>query len=314
MPRSRHQKGSHHHFVIFTNRKAAGFQARYIRKLTDAIKKRGAYYTVFEPDSAMNLYKQARQVRSIVQQRASSDPSVARRGEITSLVAIGGDGTFNLVARAGLEIDLPVGVIPCGRINNIARALLGEPDLDVAVKKVVQGDYRKFDVGTAADQAFFGSVGLGFVPHLAAELADRKIPRWGIGWSQAGAKAAAGVAVNKTVIKIDAFRFEVTPVMISIHLLPWAAGLPFSPTSLTNDGMAEVIFDMGTKLGDFSSFTRMIYRKKYLYGTDIRLFRGKVITIQPTKGQTLYLDGELIPLPANILSVTVGDRQVKMFC
>jgi diacylglycerol kinase (ATP) len=314
MTRARHQKGKHHHFVLLANKRAGRYQERLVRKLCDAIKRRGGYYTVFEPESAMSLLKQARQARNLNKGGTGANPSIARRGEVTALVACGGDGTFNLVARAATELNLPVGLLPMGHHNNIARSLCHGDDVDSAIKTIVKGDYRKFDVGFVADQPFFGAVGIGFLPELAELVAGRGTPRWGIRWSQAAAKAAAKVALTKTVIKIDAFRFEVTPMMISVHLLPWAAGLPFSPTSQTDDGLAEIIFDLGTKLGDFSSFARMIHSRKYLYGTDVRLYRGKVISIQPTKDRMLYLDGELVPIPANALTVSVGDRQVEVFC
>jgi diacylglycerol kinase (ATP) len=314
MTRARHQKGKHHHYVLLVNKQAAGYQQRLVRRLCEAIKKRGGYYTVFEPESAMSLLRQARQAKNLNQGSMAGNPSIARRGEVTALVACGGDGTFNLVARAAMELNLPVGLLPMGRYNNIARSLCHGGDVDAAIKSIVKGDYRKFDVGLAADQPFFGAVGLGFVPELVELLKNHGTPRWGIGWSQVAAKASAAVALTNSVIKIDAFRFEVTPLMISVHLMPWAAGLPFSPTSITDDSLAEIIFDLGTKLGDFSSFTRMIHKRKYLYGTDVRLYRGKVITIQPTKDRTLYLDGELIPLPTNVLVITVGERQVEVFC
>ncbi len=239
---------------------------------------------------------------------------MSRRGEVTSIIACGGDGTFNLAARGALANDLPVGCLPLGRFNNIAHHLYGEDNPDTAIAKIVKGDYKKFDVGTVADQPFFGAVGLGFVPELMNLLAEKRTPRFGIGWSQLAAKAAANVALHKTVIKVDAFRFEVTPMFLNVNLLPYAAGLPFSTASLIDDTQAEVIFDVGASMGDFSSFVRSIYKKKYLYGREIRMFRGKVITIQSTKGRTLYLDGELIQLPTSALTITIGEQQVKIFC
>ena len=42
---------------------------------------------------------------------------------------MGGDGTVNLVAQIALKADLPMGIIPLGRFNNIARNF--DPDLEI---------------------------------------------------------------------------------------------------------------------------------------------------------------------------------------
>ena len=313
MTRSRHQKEKNLHYVLLVNPTATNHQPKAIDKLTRAIKRRGGYYTVVEPNSAAELLRQAQQVKQLASSGAGATV-VSRRGEVTALIACGGDGTFNLTARGALANDLPVGYLPLGRFNNIARHLYGDNDTDTAVAKIIKGDYKKFDVGTVADQQFFGAVGLGFLPELTNLLADKRTPRFGIGWSQLAAKAAANVALHKTIIKVDVFRFEVTPIFLSVNLLPYAAGLPFSTASLIDDTQAEVIFDVRASMGDFSSFVRSIYKKKYLYGREIRMFRGRVMTIQSTKGRTLYLDGELIHLPTNALTITIGEQQVKIFC
>ncbi|MBK7142063.1 MAG: hypothetical protein IPH75_08290 [bacterium] len=314
MPRSRHQKEKQSHVALFVNRKASGYQAKQIDQLTSAVKERGGYYTTFEPESAMSLYKQA---LAIVQPHKDSSelaPVVAKRGEFTALIACGGDGTFNLVARAAMESELPVGILPMGRFNNIARYLYQAVEPKVAIARILKGDYKKIDAGMAADQPFFNAIGIGFLPELADNLKSIRSPRFGFGWSQLGAKAASAVTVEKLVAKIDAFRFEISPVMMNIHLLPYAVGLPFASAALVDDGQAEVIFDQGGQLGEFSSITRAIQKGKFLYGTDVRMYRGKTINLQPIKDKVMYLDGELITLPTTVLAVKIGDKQVKVFC
>jgi diacylglycerol kinase family enzyme len=314
MQRSRHQKDKTSHFALLVNRKATGYQPKQIEQLIDAIKKRGGYYTTFEPDTAMGLYRQAQQIVQSPKDSPELATHVAKRGEFTALVACGGDGTFNLVARAAMESELPVGILPMGRFNNIAQYLYKSTAPADAIAKVLAGDYKKIDSGMAADQPFFNAIGIGFLPELAESLKVTRPPRFGFGWSQLGAKVASEVKIEKLVIKIDAFRFEISPIMLNIHLLPLAAGLPFATAALIDDGHAEVIFDQGGQVGEFSSITRAIQKGKFLYGTDVRMFRGQTINIQPVKDRVLYLDGELVPLPTTVLPIKIGDKQVKVLC
>jgi diacylglycerol kinase (ATP) len=314
MFRRRQVKEKNLHYGILVNKAAAKYDAKAIQKLIAAIKKRNGSYTIFEPDSAMGLAKAAQQAAQLNRGKLSGDPQIARRGEVSALIACGGDGTFNLVARAVVDTELPVGLVPLGSINNAARSLYGSVNVDHAIEKIMTGNYRKIDVGQAADQTFFVSIGLGFVPELAEEERSGNLPRFGFGWSQLGGRAAARVKMVKSVIKIDSFKFEAEPILFNVHLMPFAAALPFSNASLTDDGEAEVIFDLGNKMGEFSTITRLIHKNKFLYGSDVRMYRGKSISVHPVKGRIIYLDGELIPLPTNTLSIKTGEKQIKAFC
>lgn len=314
MGRSRHQKESSGHYLILVNRAAANYSRKAVSKLIDAIKKNGRHYTIFEPDSAMALLKQAQDTV-----HANAKPSVGARrpdgyGPITAIVACGGDGTFNLAARAAVEADLPVGAVPMGKFNSIVHYLYGDTTVDKGIHCIVAGNYRKLDIGQAADQPFIGAIGLGFLPELYKLLASEKPPRFSFGWSQIGGKAASAVKPTAMTLKIDAFKLEATPVLFNVNLLPYAVGLPFSEASIIDDQHGEVILDMGMKPAEASALTKALYRGKYLFGNDVRMYRGQTITIQPVKGRTLYLDGELIPLPTNILSIKIGEKQVKAFC
>jgi diacylglycerol kinase family enzyme len=314
MGRSRHQKEPSGHYLILVNKTAANYSRRAVSKLIDAIKKNGRHYTIFEPDSAMALLQQAQET---VRENAKPVPGPRRPdgyGPITAIVACGGDGTFNLAARAAVEADLPVGSVPLGKFNSIAHHLYGETSVDKGINSIVAGNYKKIDIGLAADQPFIGAIGLGFLPELFKILLNEKPPRFGFGWSQIGNKAASAVKASPMTLKIDAFKLEAAPLLFNVNLLPYAVGLPFSEASIIDDHHGEVIFDMGMKPAEASVLTKALYKGKYLFGNEVRMYRGQTITIQPVKGRTLYLDGELVPLPTNILSIKVGEKQVKAFC
>lgn len=312
MKRVRHQKAEHQHFLLLANARSGSFAEKTVGKLVTAIRARDWRYTTVEPRAAHELIPEGK----VVITEASQNPGtpIGRRGKITSVIACGGDGTVNLAARLALEHDLPLGVLPLGRFNNIARSLYGKPTPDQAITKILAGSYRPFDVGTAGDQPFLGSLGIGFVPELAVQLLGRRTPLLGIGWSQLAAKVAASIPVEPLVVKLDAHRLEISPLMLHVHLLPYAAGLPFSPGSIADDGLAEVIMDQGRQMGEFSAYLRGVYRGKYLYSGAFTQYRARQINLQPVKGRTLYLDGELVPIPSTALAIEIGSRQVRIYC
>jgi diacylglycerol kinase (ATP) len=63
------------------------------------------------------------------------------------VVAAGGDGTVHLVAEDLLDTDTALGILPLGRVMNIARALGIERDIDVAADVLRHGEIRTIDTG-----------------------------------------------------------------------------------------------------------------------------------------------------------------------
>jgi diacylglycerol kinase (ATP) len=313
MARPRQHKSNRGHFALLVNKAARAYNPKAVNELVSEIKAKGGSYTVYEPESGMDLLKQAEVAVGVRHATREYAAPFSRAGKVTALVACGGDGTFNLAARAALKAGLPIGCLPLGKVNNIARSLHGATSVSKAIQIIVNGEYQLIDTALAAEIPFFGSAAVGFFPHMVLLLKDRGLPRLSLGWSQLGAKAAADVPQIKTTLKVDAFRFEVSPILLNVNVLPYTAGLPVSPASLPADGLLEVIFDHGATASEFSSYTRRIYKRKYLYGDEIRLYRGKAITIQPLRGRRMYLDGEVIEVPHEILEIKLGESQLGVF-
>jgi len=314
MRRRLQQRTKRKHFALLVNPTAAGYQPKAVERFIAETRKQGASYTVYEPKSALNL---ARQAEVAVGQRRANGECPApyeRGGPVTALVACGGDGTFNLVARAALKVGMPVGLLPMGRLNNIFRSVYGKTDMAGAIKKILSGGIRRIDSATAANLPFFGSAGLGLGPRLMAALEGRSVPRLGLGWAQVTARAAAEVTIEDTVLKVDAFRFDFRPIILNINLVTYSVGLPLSPASVYDDGRLEVIFDQAGAAGNLTSFARLIHKGKYLYGDAVRLYRGQDISIQPVRSRMLLLDGELIEIPSETLDVHVGPEKLQVLC
>lgn len=313
MQRPRRQKDQRTHVCILVNESAAAYRPEPIEQLTTRIRNQSGQYTVLRPRTANNLMEAAQAASGRRRGRRLLPMQFQKRGPVTSLIACGGDGTFNLVARAAHAADLPVGLLPMGRFNNIARSLYTDLGVEASIKRIMERSYQLIDVGTVAGQPFFAAIGLGLTPHLARMMAKRKTPRLALGWSRLVSQTVAHIEPKKTVVKVDAFRFDISPTILNVHLLSHSVGLPMTPASLADDHRAEIIFDVRANRRDLAAYARQISKGNFVYGSAVRLFRGSIITIQPTRGRTLYLDGELIDLPTNILDIKISEKQLKVY-
>lgn len=94
--------------------------------------------------------------------------------ETELIVVAGGDGTVRKVAFEFLNKRLPIGLIPMGTANNIARTL----ELSDDPKEIIEGwnlnNIKRFDVGriyNLKDQKFFiEGLGFGVFPRLMKEM------------------------------------------------------------------------------------------------------------------------------------------------
>lgn len=313
--RLKQQRTRHSHYCLLVNRKAANYNPGAIEQLVGAIKNKKGAYSIIEPTSAVELLQMA-EVAAGVKKRdpRAKELQTRSRGKVTCLVACGGDSTFNLTARAGAASGIPIAVLPLGRDNNIARSLLKNIEFDYTISRILERKYRLIDIGRIADQLFFGSAGIGFVPHLLRTLGEVERPTMAYKWAKVAGEAAEKLRSKRMIIRIDAFRFEVKTRMAQVNLLSHSTGLQLSPASVANDGQAEVIVDFGAENKELAEYARQLYKKKYLYGALFRLFRGTTISIQPIQNRSLYLDGEIIRTPSNAIEIKVLPEKLKVFC
>ena len=71
------------------------------------------------------------------------------------IVACGGDGTINEVAQAMIHSKIPLGIIPMGSGNGLARHLKIPLNYSKAIQNILIKKTTPFDVGKVNDNYFF---------------------------------------------------------------------------------------------------------------------------------------------------------------
>mgnify|MGYP000182552405 CR=1 FL=1 len=79
----------------------------------------------------------------------------------------GGDGTMLHAAQALLDVGRPVGLLPLGTANDLARTLGIPPDPVQAARIIVRGRTRRIDLGTVNGRPFFNVASMGFSVNVA---------------------------------------------------------------------------------------------------------------------------------------------------
>lgn len=100
----------------------------------------------------------------------------AQRKGADIVVAIGGDGTVNEVARAIIDTPTALGIVPCGSGNGLARHLMLPMNAKKAIEIINRAEIHELDYGMINGHPFFCTCGMGFdafVSHKFAEAGKR---------------------------------------------------------------------------------------------------------------------------------------------
>ncbi|SHF87488.1 diacylglycerol/lipid kinase family protein [Dysgonomonas macrotermitis] len=86
----------------------------------------------------------------------------AVKENVDCVIAVGGDGTVNEVAKVLIDTNVVLGIIPSGSGNGLARDLNIPLNLKKAVEIIKEGVVSQIDYGVANGHIFFCTCGVGF--------------------------------------------------------------------------------------------------------------------------------------------------------
>lgn len=126
--------------------------------------------------SALGLHP----VVEIAEEPAMVSEQVLRHSAgVDRVIVGGGDGTLNLALQGLVGTGLPLGILPLGTANNLARTLRIPRDLEPACELVAHGYRRRIDLGWVNGRYFFTTASLGLSVRITEELSAESKRRWG---------------------------------------------------------------------------------------------------------------------------------------
>ncbi|GAB6010864.1 diacylglycerol/lipid kinase family protein [Viscerimonas tarda] len=98
----------------------------------------------------------------------------AINNKVDYVIAVGGDGTVNEVARTLIDSDTALAIIPSGSGNGLARDLQIPVSVTKALKIIKEENVIKIDYGIANGHIFFCTCGMGFDALVSQRVANEK--------------------------------------------------------------------------------------------------------------------------------------------
>jgi diacylglycerol kinase (ATP) len=221
---------------------------------------------------------------------------------VDGLVAVGGDGLVNIALQVVAGTDVPLGIVPAGTGNDIARALgLALDDPVAAVDLASRGVTRPIDLGRANGRWFAGVLGSGF-DSMVNERANRMT--WPSGRSRYNLAILAELRTFRPVpytLELDGESWQTEAMLVAVgNGSSYGGGMRVCPDARLDDGLLDI-----TVLGPISKpeFLRVfptVYKGTHVNHPAVTVRRARQVVLT-SPGVTAYADGERVSvLPVHV--------------
>jgi YegS/Rv2252/BmrU family lipid kinase len=156
------------------------------------------------PSSALDRLEQGG--FELIDARADLPTDVSRlirenKYRVDAVIIGGGDGTLSQAADGLVDADLPLGILPMGTANDLARTLGVPTELDAAADVIVAGHRRRIDLGWVNGTHFFNVASIGLGTGITRRLSRQSKSRWGV--------LAYLFAAAQVLVRTQPFRSEI---------------------------------------------------------------------------------------------------------
>ncbi|MBR5857237.1 MAG: diacylglycerol kinase family lipid kinase [Bacteroidales bacterium] len=227
------------------------------------------------------------------------------------VVAVGGDGTVNQVAKGLLHSNTKLGIIPMGSGNGLARHMKIPLSYYGAVGALLEGKYEVIDAGKINDEIFFCTAGLGF----EAVIGDRfntAGTRGLITYMEYCAKEYVKYVRESYKIEIGDASYDYKAFLITFaNSAQWGNNVFIAPDASISDGMLDMVIWKRAPLVSMPIIAAGLILKKIQHSEYIDSFRTKSVRIKRSKPGLIQFDGESRMMGEDI-EVSVIEHAVKV--
>jgi len=219
------------------------------------------------------------------------------------IIAVGGDGTINEVASVLVGTSIPLGIIPLGSGNGLARHLNIPLNYKKAFQKVLVGASIKIDVGYINNKPFFCTAGIGFDAAVAHRFA--------------GGKGRGLINYMKATL-FTLFKYQ--PILVSVNegalekvfSLSIANANQFgndafiSPFSNIQDGQLELVKIEELNTIEAGILAVRLFKKNIHESNKVTVSTFKTTSIHYAKNAPIHIDGENLLTDNELLKITIS--------
>ena len=242
---------------------------------------------------------------------ASEIASEAKEAHVDIVVAVGGDGTVNEVARAIVHSDTALGILPCGSGNGLARHLMLPMNLKKSIEIINQCEIHDLDYGVINGYPFFCTCGMGFDAFVSMKFAESG-KRGPISHAENILREGLKYQPETYTLEDETGTKQYKAFLISCaNASQYGDNAYIAPQASMSDGLMDVVIMEPFDVLEAPQVSFDMFNKTLDKHSKIKSFRCKKLHITRTKPGVIHYDGDPVMTGADI-DVHLEEKGIKI--
>ncbi len=227
------------------------------------------------------------------------------------VVAVGGDGTVNEVARALIHTNTALGIIPCGSGNGLARHLQLPMDPEGAISMINAGNIKDLDYGTMNGLPFFCTCGMGFDAFVSMKFANSG-KRGLISYIENTLRETLTYKPDTYTLRFDDQQVQQRAFVIACaNASQYGNNAFIAPSASMSDGLMDItVLEPFTAI-EAPQLALQLFNGTLGTNTRVKTFKAKKVSITRTGDDPVHVDGDPLNTGKSI-EVEIHPKGIKM--
>ncbi len=230
--------------------------------------------------------------------------------QVHYVIAVGGDGTVNEIAKALIHTDTTLAIIPFGSGNGLARHLNIPLDVARAIKTINEENVTIIDYCKANEHIFFCTAGIGFDAWISKKFAEDK--------HRGSLTYVKNVLIEYLKYQPRSYKMitdegvvtEKAFLIACANAAQYGNNAFIAPTASMNDGLMNISVLKPFNALEAPQLTLQLFTKRIDTNNKIDTFKSKSLQIILERPEVMHVDGEPIMMEdqINIQTIAQGLR------
>ncbi|MBD2431718.1 MULTISPECIES: lipid kinase [Fischerella] len=215
--------------------------------------------------------------------------------QVDLVIVGGGDGTLNAAVDTLVETNLPLGILPLGTANDLARTLKIPNSLPEASKVIANGKLQRIDLGEVNGKYFFNVASLGLSVKITQRLTKEVKRRWGIfAYAFTALEVIWESRPFSAEIRLPDQSIKVKTVQIAIgNGRYYGGGMAVAPDAMIDDQRLDLYSLEIRHWWEIIPLLPRMRQGRHINARNVRALQAQEIEIYTRKPRPINTDGEI---------------------
>ncbi|MEH1806023.1 lipid kinase [Nostoc sp.] len=215
--------------------------------------------------------------------------------QVDLVIIGGGDGTLNAAVDALIETQLPLGILPLGTANDLARTLGIPNSLNEACKIIGDGHLQRIDLGCVNGKHFFNVASMGLSVKITQRLTKEVKRRWGVfAYAATALQVLLEARPFTAEIAINGELVHVKTVQIAVgNGRYYGGGMAVADDATIDDQRLDLYSLEIEHWWQVILLLPAMRRGRHIHWQSVRSLQGQEIEVHTRKPRPINTDGEI---------------------